>query len=174
MSLVDFRDRPLDLIEPALGGALILRRAFPGVVFTSGRRSIRDQANAMAENVALSMKRNGHPAGETWLIRTYKATPVRDALVRWLRGHPSAFNSPGIAAGFMSVFRSMPEDEVARVSKHLVGLAFDVRPVHGMQEGPVLQCLRTLPHLDKFLDREGGLIRWHAQFNRLPATEAAA
>ena len=50
------------------------------------------------------------------------------------------------------------------MSKHLSGDAFDLRPVHGESEAAIRRTINSLPGLMKFLDREGGLERWHVQF----------
>jgi len=58
----------------------------------------------------------------------------------------------------------MSPAEQARVSKHLSGDAFDLRPVHGEAEAAIREAIGGLPGLVKFIDREGGLERWHIQF----------
>jgi hypothetical protein len=49
------------------------------------------------------------------------------------------------------------------MSRHLSGDAFDVQPVEDNADA-IKQTIRKLPGLQLFLDREGGLVRWHAQF----------
>jgi hypothetical protein len=55
------------------------------------------------------------------------------------------------------------DGDVGKVSKHLSGDAFDVQPVDINAEA-IKATIRGLAGLDKFLDKEGGLVRWHAQF----------
>ena len=58
---------------------------------------------------------------------------------------------------------SMPEEELVKISRHLTGKAFDVSPITA--NAAVLKAdILKLPGLHKFLDKEGGLVRWHAQF----------
>lgn len=145
----------LDLAEPALGVALALEAAFPFVEFTSGRRSLAEQAQVMAENVVRNPR---------WIVQTYKACKASTACQDWCDRHIGA-PLAALSAGLLSVLCALPESEVKRVSKHLAGLAFDVRPIAGPEGLPVAVWLRlkvaTLG--GKFLEREGGLTRWHVQ-----------
>ena len=50
------------------------------------------------------------------------------------------------------------------MSKHFSGEAFDVQPVPGSKGEAIKAAIRKLPGLVKFLEAEGGLVRWHAQF----------
>jgi hypothetical protein len=57
----------------------------------------------------------------------------------------------------------MAEVDVLKISRHLTGRAFDVRPV--MQNAEAIKAdIRALPGLNKFLEKEAGHVRWHAQF----------
>ena len=47
---------------------------------------------------------------------------------------------------------------------HLSGDAFDVQPVIPDSDD-IMQTIRDLPGLRQFLEKEGHLIRWHAEFN---------
>jgi hypothetical protein len=158
--LLDASGRPLDLAEPAASAARTLRARFPSIVFTSGRRDLMAQCRAMAQNVAAR--------GGVWLARTYKPSPALAALQAWIDERPKLRDAAAIAAGFFAVASQLPAEEVARLSLHLGGLAFDIRPVDGKHAGLIKAAISGLPHLDRFLDREGGLVRWHAQFKPLP------
>ena len=68
-----------------------------------------------------------------------------------------------IAAGLVSVFDRATDAELGKLSKHLSGDAFDVQPVDKDAES-IKKTIRGLPGLGKFLDVEGGLVRWHVQF----------
>jgi len=57
----------------------------------------------------------------------------------------------------------MPETELLRISRHLTGRAFDIRPVT-QNAAAIENDIRSLPGLQKFLEKEGGHVRWHAQF----------
>ncbi len=144
----------LDLAPTARRAAYELKTAHPGVIFTSGRRNKRDQARAMAENVILNRK---------WIEQTYAKTLGCDNCQRWVDGHPDKTTQEEIEAGLASVIDALPDVELARLSKHLSGDAFDVQPVIEDAER-IKATIRSLPGLKVFLDMEGGLIRWHAQF----------
>jgi hypothetical protein len=150
----------LNLIEPALTGAKLLRHAHPAVVFTSGRRKVEDQARAMAQNVARNRQ---------WIVQTYVATAQRDQLQGWVNAHASATTVAAIQAGLQAIMQAWTPVQRGKLSKHFSGLAFDVQPMPaGSAADAVKAAIRALPRLDKFLEMEGGLVRWHAQF--LPPT----
>lgn len=131
--------------------ATILKTKHPEVEFTSGRRDIHQQAHAMAGNVVSNRK---------WIGQTYLAGAK---LQQWVDKHPEAKTVDQITAGLEETMKAMPEDELMKISRHLTGRAFDVRPVTGNAAAIKADILK-LPGLHKFLDKEGGLVRWHAQF----------
>lgn len=152
----------LDLMQLGLeGNAWAAAREFvqhePNARITSGRRTLSEQADAMAANVVES--------GWKWL-RVYKYIPIRTALIQWCRRHPEAKTKNEIAIGLLSVLRTFPDAELMRLSAHLSGHAFDVQPVFGHQGSMMLNTLRSV--IEKYggtlLEKEGGLVRWHAQF----------
>jgi hypothetical protein len=65
----------------------------------------------------------------------------------------------------MSVFNAASPADVAAFSKHLSGDAFDVQPVNGPVGNAIYNTLKGFKNSGqgKFLDREGGLRRWHFQ-----------
>lgn len=71
-----------------------------------------------------------------------------------------------IEAGLLSVFNAATPTEVGNFSKHLSGEAFDVQPItnDAAQADAIKNTIRGLAGLGKFLETEGGLVRWHAQF----------
>jgi len=144
----------LDLSFTAKMGAYALKKAHPGVTFTSGRRNKRDQARAMSENVVLNRK---------WIEQTYAKTVASDGCQRWIDDNPDKTEQQEIEAGLAGVIDGLPDAELARLSKHLSGDAFDVQPV-AVDAEEIKATIRSLPGLKVFLDMEGGLIRWHAQF----------
>jgi hypothetical protein len=144
----------LDLAVTAKKAAYELKKAHPSVIFTSGRRNNRDQARAMSENVILNRK---------WIEQTYAKTIARDVCQKWVDDNPDKTSQEEIEAGLASVIDALPDAELAKLSKHLSGEAFDVQPVTEDAE-KIKATIRSLPGLKAFLDMEGGLIRWHAQF----------
>lgn len=144
----------LNLRGNAKQGAYALKKAHPAVKFTSGRRGKADQARAMASNVVQNPK---------WIEQTYRTTPISQACQKWVDDNPHKKTQDEIAAGLLSVFNAHTDDEVAKISKHLSGDAFDVQPVDKDAEA-IKKTIRGLTGLEKFLEKEGQLVRWHAQF----------
>lgn len=139
-------------LEPvAKKAATILQGKYPNIQFTSGRRTIYQQAHAMAGNVIKN---------RMWIGQTYL---VGAKLQKWVDQHPEAKTVDQITAGLEQVMKRMPETELMKISRHLTGRAFDVRPVTANAAAIKADILK-LPGLHKFLDKEGGLVRWHAQF----------
>jgi hypothetical protein len=139
-----------------------LQAECPWVVFTSGRRDLDEQAHAMAVNVSLNRQ---------WIRETYLHA---DSLHQWVMTHPGADTAQALHEGLYQHLLSLPDSAVFKISYHLTGDAFDVRPM--VHEGKstlygekILDVMRSLPGLDKVLLKEGGLIRWHAQF--IPSVE---
>lgn len=141
----------MDLQPVAKKAATILQSKHPNIQFTSGRRSVVQQAHAMAGNVIKNRK---------WIGQTYLAGAK---LQKWLDQHPEAKTVDQITAGLAQVMKAMPESDLMKISRHLTGRAFDVRPVTA-NAAAIKADIRKLPGLHKFLEKEGGLIRWHAQF----------
>lgn len=141
----------LQLDPVAKNAATILHAKYPQLEFTSGRRSIFQQAHAMARNVVLNRK---------WIGQTYLAGAK---LQQWVDKHPGAKTLDTITAGLEQTMKAMPEAELLKISRHLTGKAFDVRPVTANAAAIKVDILK-LPGLHRFLEKEGGLLRWHAQF----------
>lgn len=149
----------LGLIGNARRAAHELKKDHPDVVFTSGRRTIGEQAHAMATNVV-----NG--GGRDWIKQTYKPSNVAMACQRWIDANPDSVSIRAVAKGLMSVFARFDNKELGKISKHLTGQAFDVRPVPGLQGQLVLMSLRDTVkrYGGVLLEKEGGVVVWHAQF----------
>jgi len=155
--------RPLDpaiealaLAPLARAAAYALKARHPHVVFTSGRRDKASQARAMAANVVLNRR---------WIRETYLDHAACRACQRWVDDHPEATTKEAIAIGLLAVLEALADADLAHLSKHLSGEAFDVKPIPAHAGGDAVKAtLRALPGLTKFLEREGGLVRWHAQF----------
>lgn len=144
----------LKLAPTARTAAYLLKKAHPSVNFTSGRRSKEDQARAMASNVVKNRK---------WIEETYLISPLRKKCQDWVDNHPDKRTQAEIQQGLISVFNTSDDDDLGKFSKHLSGMAFDVQPVENNAEH-IKQTILGLSGLDKFLEKEGGLVRWHAQF----------
>ncbi|QMW21804.1 M15 family metallopeptidase domain-containing protein [Sandaracinobacteroides saxicola] len=146
----------LRLIGPADAGARRLLARFPFIEFTSGRRNVAEQADAMASNIV---------ARRDWILRTYSDTAERAALQGWVDSHPDAIRRPEIARGLARVMANWDDGQKGRLSKHFSGQAFDVRPLVNSPAASAIKAeIRALDGLVKFLEKEGGLVRWHAQF----------
>lgn len=143
----------LDLQPVARAAAYELKRRHPGVIFTSGRRDKVAQARAMASNVVKNRQ---------WIVQTYKESETRAACQKWVDEHLAATQDQ-IQDGLLHVFNSLAPDQLGKLSKHLSGNAFDVQPVDH-DAAAIKASIRELQGLELFLDREGGLERWHAEF----------
>jgi hypothetical protein len=143
----------LDLADMARRAAYDLKHRFPAISFTSGRRSLTDQARAMAGNVVLNRQ---------WIVQTYVDSPASRACQKWVNEHPQATTKEAIAQGLLTVLQGLPASEAGRISKHLSGEAFDIQPVETDAEA-IKAAARSLTGA-RFLEKEGGLVRWHVQF----------
>ena len=153
---LDPKIEALNLRGFARRGAYALKAKHPTVVFTSGRRDASDQARAMSLNVCWNRK---------WIEQTYRPTPVSAACQRWVDAHPAVVAPAHFEAGFLGIFAEIGDAELSKLSKHLTGDAFDIRPVYHSKAQAIKDTIRGLAGLDKFLDREGGMVIWHAQFH---------
>jgi len=152
--VIDDAIEALDLAPVAKAAAYELKRLHPTVVFTSGRRDKVGQARAMASNVIRNRK---------WIVETYLPSEACTCCQKWIDDHPEATTQKQIQDGLVSAFNSLTDAQLGRLSKHLSGEAFDVQPVDTNAEA-IKASIRGLNGLTKFLDKEGGLVRWHAQF----------
>lgn len=146
----------LELSEAAKKAAKELKRAFPEVVFTSGKRDATEQASAMAENIATSGNRK-------WIKETYAVSTASTKLQKWVDENEKATTKDAIAEGLKKTMDALSESERRLLSKHLTGDAFDVQPVDKDAE-KIKEKMKALTGLTKFFDKEGGLVRWHCQF----------
>lgn len=151
---VDPAIESLNLAEPARSAAYTIKRKHPWVVFTSGRRDAARQASAMAGNVVRNRR---------WIAQTYASNPVSAAAQAWVDAHPEARTQQAIADGLLNVFRMFSPQDLGRLSHHLSGLAFDVRPVPA-QAAAFWNTVLSLPGLRQHFDTEGGLTIWHVGF----------
>ncbi len=160
MTYPDPEIEALQLAPVARSAAYALKEAHPSVRFTSGRRDKGAQAHAMATNVAMS---------RGWIRSTYRDTDASQACQAWVDQYAGACGIDDLTAGLLSVLCSLSDEQLGHLSRHLSGEAFDVLPViEGADE--IKATIRGLAGLDKFLDVEGGLLRWHAQFLTPPTS----
>ena len=145
----------LELTGHARRGAIALREKHPEVKFTSGRRNAHSQARAMSQNVAQN---------RDWIEQTYRHSEAALLLQGWIDANPHKKTAREIEDGLYAVMLGMPAVTLSKLSKHLSGEAFDVQPVPGDEGAAIKATIAGLPGLDKFLEKEGGLTRWHAQF----------
>ena|SRR5437588_5621787 len=143
----------LDLEPVAAAAAALLLKKHPSLQFTSGRRDIKQQAHAMASNIVSLNDRQ-------WIGKTYLAGAI---LQKWVDDHPDATTVEEITEGLAETMDAMTEANLLKISRHLTGRAFDVKPVN-KNSAAIKRDIRKLPGLQKFLDKEGGHVRWHAQF----------
>jgi hypothetical protein len=143
----------LQLQPVAREAAELLKEKHPDLEFTSGRRTIHQQAHAMAANIVSLNDRQ-------WIGKTYFAGAK---LQQWVDAHPQAKTVDQLTAGLEATMNAMTQAEVLKISKHLTGNAFDIRPVMENSD-TIVADIEALPGLVKFLTKEGGHVRWHAQF----------
>jgi len=152
---MDEKIEALKLRGWAKRGAYTLKGKHPQIEFTSGRRDRGAQARAMASNVVKNRK---------WIEGTYTDTPARDRCQGWIDAHPEAVTQTDIQIGLLAVVNVLTDNELATLSRHISGDAFDVQPV--VENADAIKAdIRELEGLNKFLEKESGLMRWHAQFN---------
>ncbi len=144
----------LNLAATAKAAAYDLKKKHPSVSFTSGRRDKGEQASAMASNVILN---------RNWIKETYAASTARDTCQKWVDEHKDKKTKDEIAEGLKGVLDGLTNTQLAQLSKHLSGEAFDVQPVE-KDADDIKKAIKGLKGLTRFLDMEGGLVRWHAQF----------
>ena len=149
----------LGLVGDALAAATELREAFPGAVLVSGKRTIEEQAEAMAENIV---------ADRNYVKQTHLPSNASRVCQLWVDSHPSITDLEGVRKGMLLVLRLMNDADLSSLSRHLTGDAFDVRPVGGIVGDRIKAFLVALAakYGGRFLDREGSLVRWHWQAGR--------
>jgi hypothetical protein len=147
----------LHLTGAAKAGAVQLKKKFPSIVFLSGKRSVPEQAHAMAANIVARGNRK-------FIRDVYKASSARTKLQNWVDQHPQAKTVDAIAAGLEKTLNAMEPNERHLISKHLTGEAFDVQPPSHHDADRIKAAMEALPGRSFFTTSEGGLPRWHVQF----------
>lgn len=134
--------------------------AFPGDTLTSGRRTVAQQAAAMAENVLQNSQ---------WIKGTYVAAPVSQACQEAVDGLTQPLQLDVVTAALEGVLSGYSDADLRTLSWHLSGDAFDVQPVDdpgGIRIGTLEALIKdhiTAGGEAKFLQKEAGLTRWHCQ-----------
>ncbi|HEX8116194.1 MAG TPA: DUF4157 domain-containing protein, partial [Pyrinomonadaceae bacterium] len=160
----DSQIEALDLEPTAKAAAKKLKEQHPEIVFNSGRRDRSDQARVMANNIVSSGNRN-------WIADTYSA--AADKLQKWVDDNPDAKTAAELRKGLAEILDGMPDSSVRNVSRHVSGEAFDVQPQE-KDADKIKADMKALAGVTKFLEKEGGLTRWHVQFKRAGALRREA
>lgn len=126
------------------------------IVLSSGRRTVAEQASAMAGNVV---------SNRQWIKQTYAQSAERDSLQKWVDDHADANTKEKIAAGLKSIMDTWTDAQLRILTYHVTGDAFDIKPVSGDDAEKIKSSIRRLEHLRKFLEQEGGKTIWHLEFN---------
>ncbi len=159
--MIDRQKALVDLeFQPSTKAALAaLQAKFPGrIVITSGRRSVADQARVMAHNIVGTGDRK-------WIQNTYVQSPARKELQDWVDAHPEAKTEAQLGAGLLGIMNGWDEAKCKTISYHITGAAFDLEVVTGTIGEDIKTYIKTLAHLNKFLERESGVAVWHLQFD---------
>lgn len=141
----------------ALEVALAFSAKFPTAVFSRGIRTLRTQCRDMAENVHLN---------RMWILETYKASKPAMAAHAWVIANKHVRAVGDIADGLEFVLRTFSPEALESLSRHFTGDAFDLRPRSVNREMREWLEDEAEKRGALFLDREGGLIRYHWQAKR--------
>src|SRR6185295_18754109 len=98
----------LNLAPVAEAAARLLQQKRPNIVFTSGRRTVFEQARAMASNIVASGNRR-------WIEQTYAKSDVRDALQGWVDAHPRATTQDQLARGLETTMNALPMNDLGKI-----------------------------------------------------------
>lgn len=160
----------MGLTGEALDVANDITKRWPNVKITSGRRTIAEQALAMAKNIdkdrtrlrKLSPHLSERPS--KWIAQTYSGGRIAEECQDWVDRHPNA-PVEAMATRFATIMAMFPPEELRRMSRHLTGEALDVAPMSGAEGEEVINALKdwAFRKAGKFLTREGALVVWHWQ-----------
>lgn len=142
--------------------ALFVMKIHPQAYFNSGRRDLRDQARAMANNAITY--------GAPWLNDTYKNKRIVSCLMTHMAEHPercSRANAPQLIEDFHALLTEHFLDDFNRFP-HIRGDAFDIRYprlANGLYDvskaKAIMDTIRTMPEfgipLEWVTDQEGQL-----------------
>lgn len=150
----------LQLTGVALQVATDLVARFP-VTFTSGRRTVHEQADAMAADIISS------GLGADWIIQTYVPSYARGACFAAVYDLTMPLALDAVKQALCNVLSHMTDADLFRLSHHLGGCAFDLRPEPlAVWWGACMAWLgdECRAKKGKLLQREGVLVRTHAEF----------
>lgn len=151
----------------SLGARLLVNEfGYEVIEFTRGYSTLRGQARAMAKNVSLNRR---------WIEQTY-TNPSRPsyaiavALQKAVDTNPEVASREALERLIYEEMMKLPN--ASELSFHTkvdaqgnpAAEAFDLVPVPYRLGDQVKSFIYTLPNLDKFLVKEGGLNIWHVQF----------
>lgn len=149
----------LDLKPKAKSVANKLKKKYPKIVFNSGKRDeVSEQASAMAGNVV---------SNRTWITETYADKALAKKLQDKIDANKDAKTKEAIAAILEAEMNTWDEKEKGKLSAHFSGEAFDIQPQTD-QADEIKSDAKSWAESEgstgsKFLDKEGGLVRWHVQ-----------
>ena len=136
----------------------------PDGILTSGRRSVKAQADAMAADCAVNPQ---------FIQQTYAKANGRlvsaaaQACQDWMNAQASCPTGDVICAAFEGILGTFSAEDLEHLSLHLGGNAFDC---HVDDDPAKLDTLKTLASnrvlaggKALFLEEEAGLPRWHWQ-----------
>lgn len=149
----------LDLTGDALIVAIEVAARFPQAVFTRGRTTRAGQARAMAQNIAKSSD------GVMWLRKTYRATDSLEKVIATVEAITHPYREPAVEIALAALFAGFNASELAQITKHPAGEAFDIQPVDApwVNDMCVYLTQRAVDLGGKFFEHEGDLRRLHWQ-----------
>lgn len=162
--------RDLHVVEPCLSFVNRMLSVNPKTVFTSGNRTRKDQARAMAQNLVADRD----------YVSVYAHSYAIDKIREWISSHPLVNTFDGLNAGLLGVLSLLTDDQFAHLTSHANGLAVDIDPTSctlkqidsTMQEiaGSVVTMSDSMITYQrgKLILKEGKLSRRHCQFKPLP------
>ena len=147
----------LRLAPRAKTGAVLLNERFPDIQFTSGLRDIQAQARVMATNQLRK---------PFWIRDTY----LRGKELQRLLDTQTLNTQLELQAFIQKWLEGQTSEQLAQLSRHLGGYAFDIKPsvdrkgYTNTQGFDMISFIHTVVQPEKFLQWEGGLQIWHLQF----------
>lgn len=153
--------KDLNLSPIAEAGAHALQAAFPWLIFTSGRRDLRQQAHAMAVNTF---------SNKNWVADTYKNPgTIPESIYKYYDIVPVKYldltwNISSIEAVIYHDLSQMSESQQHDISRHLTGDAFDCQWEDSLRMNDVVETSKELNGCDKVLTNEAGHLVLHVQF----------
>lgn len=134
----------------------------PDAILTSGRRSVESQASAMGADVAAALAK-GDP---NFIQKTYRnpLCPAAKACQDWVTAQGACLPGETVSSALLGILKTFPDSELAKLSRHLGGMAFDIHPDGDARKESILSDLAAKGN-GTFLRQEAGLARWHFQLN---------